>query len=297
MNKIISVLLVGLLGFLGCSNSDAGPSAVTVQALGVVAEDGLYVTAIVMDQEGNLRSDVMITINDEPMNIGFFATEDLGMATDRKGVQCGDYQPSYFLNTLDVSEGDTVDLVAKGSQCVTLYTSTVVVPEKITIIEPLGDELSVAGEPVVVRWEGGAPCSHFTVMYYRGSDAEMFSSGAIQGGTEYVMPAHWIDVGWGVILVDGCESDVEGDKLKNASAIDISVKAIKYIEAGEPEQLNNPARGGETSICSDRCNKTYEAIATQCPRSPYVYYEPEPMCIAFAGGHLAGCRGCCDDEP
>jgi len=207
MNKIISVLLLGLLGFSGCSSSEAEDiSEYNVQTVGWVHGNGLSVTAYVMDQEENLSPDAMLTIDDDPMNIGFFAAEDLnidqndslsdGMDQTVTGVPSGDYQPYYFLNLLDVNERDSVNFVAKGSDGRTLYSSPAVVPEKITIIEPTGDDTLPASESVVVRWEGGAPCSQFRVSYYRGSDAEMFSSGTLQGSTEFIMPPHWIDEGW-----------------------------------------------------------------------------------------------------
>ena len=228
MKKIMAIVLVSLLGFLGCSSSDAGTSAVTVQAFGLVDEYGLSFTAHVKDQEGNLLSDAMLTINGEPMNIGFFVAEDMNMDQDDdlpdaidlsvKGGQCGDYQPYYFLDFLDVNEGDTVEFVAKRRQCSTLYTSSDVVPEKIRIIEPSGDEPLPAGEPLVVRWEGGAPCSQFHVIYYRGSDGEMFSAEVIHGSTEFVMPESWTDEGWGVVFVEGCfsvDGDSQGEKESN----------------------------------------------------------------------------------
>jgi hypothetical protein len=259
MKTFIGILLIGLLGFSGCSSSDAESNpAYNVQAIGMVNGSELSVSAYVMDQEGNFRSDAMLTINDEPMNIGFFATEDMGMDTAEKGVQCGDYQPSYFLDLLDANKGDTVEFVAKGSQCVTLYTSSLVVPEKITIIEPSGDEPLPAGEPVVVRWEGGAPCSQFQVIYYRGSDAEMFSSEMIQGSTEFIMPAHWIDEGWGVIFVDGCFSVDKEDRKEKESGVEIGVEATLYNEV-----VDGIKRRGATnrleSDCRTRCLRVFEA--------------------------------------
>ncbi len=254
----------------------------------------LSVSAYVMDHEGNLLSDAMLTINDEPMNISFFATEDMGMDTAEKGVQCGDYQPSYFLNPLNVNEGDTVDFVAKGRQCITLYTSSVVVPEKITIIEPSGDEPVHAGEPVVVRWEGGAPCSQFRVMYYRGSDDEMFSSGIIHGSTEFTMPAHWVDEGWGVIFVDGCFSGDEDDQKEKESGLAIRVEADLYVETVDASMSVREMQEVANALdsCQAQCNDVFRAQIARCRRILWSPTECENLYAARWRACNQGCSFC-----
>ncbi len=116
MNKIISILMLGLLGFSGCSSSDAESSpAYTVQAVGMVNGLELSVSAYIMDHEEKLSSDAMITINGEPMNIGFFSAEDLNIdgeesLTDHnsnptaQGVPSGDFLPYYFLDSFDLNQ-------------------------------------------------------------------------------------------------------------------------------------------------------------------------------------------------
>ena len=175
MNKMVACLLVSLLGFLGCSGSDAGTSPVTVQVFVSADEDTVSALAFVMDQQENLLSEAMLTINDEPMNIGFLAAEDLNMDQEEnllsdaidhtvKGVPSGDYQPFYFLNFLDLSEGDTVNFVAKGWHGSTLCSGSAILPEKITLIKPPPDATIPSGEAVDIVWEGGDPSMGFQVL-------------------------------------------------------------------------------------------------------------------------------------
>jgi len=297
MNKIISILLVGLLGFLGCSGSDAGTSAVTVQAFGVIDEGGLSVTAYVMDQEENLSSDAMLTINGEPMNIGFFFAEDVNMdqdddipdATDPtvKGVPSEVYHPYYFLDLLYVNDEETVDFIAKGMMGETIYSSSVVVPEMIRITEPSADDALAAGEPVVVKWEGGAPCSQFHVSYYRGSDAEIFSSETIQGSTNFIMPAHWIDEGWGVIFVDGCVTDDENDQKVKGRGVTIRVKGAMFIEVAEGNQV--VAQRHYSHRCALKCDSYWNGCYARCAK-----IQPNAWAIAtcqrYARKHKPLCK-------
>ena len=122
MKTFIGILFIGLLGFSGCSSSDAETSpAYNVQAIGSINGSELSVYAYVMDQEERLSSDAMITINGGPMNIGFFSAEDLNnegedSLTDNnptvQGVPSGEFQPFYFLDSFDLNEVDTVNFVA-----------------------------------------------------------------------------------------------------------------------------------------------------------------------------------------
>ena len=307
MKKIIGILLVGLLGFSGCSSSEAeNTSTYTVQAFGLVDEDGLSFSAYVMDQEGNLSSDAMITINDEPMNIGFSPPEDLNLeqgdnlidAIDQtvNEVRCGAYQPYYFLNLSDVNEVDTVEFVAKGRQCFTLYSSSVVVPEKIRIIEPSGDEPLPAGEPVVVKWEGGVSCAPFRVVYYRGADAEMFSSGKIQSSAEFIMPAHWIEEGWGTIIVDGCNTADDDDQNMAESGIYISVQSNTYIEGPQPDAYASTAPKRGYHEWMQHCSNVRRAQGATCNKN----YKPRTAqhyaCITAAARQFGACWSRCADH-
>ncbi len=294
MKTFIGILLVGLLGFSGCSSSDAESSpAYNVQAIGMVNGSELSVSAYVIDQEEQLSSDAMITINGEPMNIGFFVAEDLNMdqedslpdAIDQtvNGVRCGANQPYYFLNLLDVNEVDTVEFVAKGRQCSTFYSSSAVVPEKITIIEPSGDEPLPAGEPVIVRWEGGAPCSQFDVIYYRGSDGEMFSSGTIQGSTEFVMPALWMDAGWGVIFVAGCFPSAYDSQSALALSFGIGVVAEVYTATADSQSCRTQ--------CTNAGYATYKACDKLHPPGP-MRQQCRRQSIVIRSGCYKGCTYC-----
>jgi len=106
LKSVISILLLGLLGFSGCSSSGAeDTSAFNARAVGWVYENSLSVSAYVMDQEENLSYDAMLTINGDPMNIGFYAAEE---------ALSGEYFPYYFLDSIEVNEGDDVNFIAKG---------------------------------------------------------------------------------------------------------------------------------------------------------------------------------------
>ncbi len=238
MNKIISILLVGLLGFLGCSGSDAGTSAYTVQAFGLVDGSGLSVSAYVMDQEENLSPDAMLTINDEPLNIGFFAAEDLKMDQDDnlpdaidqtvKGVASGVYQPFYFLDFLDLNERDTVDFVARGRDGSTLYSSSAVVPEKVTLIEPSPDATFLPGQEVYIKWEGGEPSTCFQVIYLGGNGEDAHYSDTIRDQNEYTLPSGVIHQGAVIIYVSGfaCPEHYDDARDRNTSRFDFNFLEI-----------------------------------------------------------------------
>ena len=206
MKTFIGILLIGLLGFSGCSSSDAETSpAYNVQAIGSINGSELSVYAYVMDQEEKLSSDAMITINGEPMNIGFFSAEDLNIdgedsLTDNnptvQGVPSGDFQPFYFLDSFDLNEVDTVNFVARGRNGTTLLTSSNVVPEKLTLIEPLHDATFHTGQEVYIKWQGAYPYECFEVSYSWGSGYESYSTGWLQDTYDYT-------IGTGVIKEPG----------------------------------------------------------------------------------------------
>ena len=197
MVAFISILLIGFLGFSGCSSSDAESNpAYNVQAIGTVNGSELSVSAYVMDQEEKLSSDAMITINGEPMNIGFFSAEDLNIdgedsLTDNnptvQGVPSGEFQPFYFLDSFDLNEVDTVNFVARGRNGTTLLTSSNVVPKKLTLLEPSTDATFLTGEEVYIKWEGGDPYGCFEVSYSWGSEYESDSSGWLQDTYDYTI--------------------------------------------------------------------------------------------------------------
>ena len=287
MKKIISILLFGLLGFLGCSGSDAGTetSPVTVQAFVFADEDDVSALAFVMDQEENLLSEAMLTINDEPMNIGFLAAEDLKMdqeenllsdAIDQtvKGVPSGDYQPFYFLDFLDLSEGDTVNFVAKGWHGSTLYSSTAVVPEKITLIEPQPDATFPPGEAVDIVWEGGEPSTLFQVVYAGGDGAVRYSSDVPQGQTAWTIPGSYIEEGEIFIFVIGWHGLADP-----ASPTTIIMATMGYWST----QLNRSTLANRNPdppcSCSARCRAGRGTCFGSCnDRYPNPYLDARKRC-------------------
>ena len=284
MKTFIGILFIGLLGFSGCSSSDAETSsAYNVQAIGSINGSELSVYANVMDQEERLSSDAMITINGEPMNIGFFLAEDLNnegedSLTDNnptvQGVPSGEFQPFYFLDSFDLNEVSTVNFVARGRNGATLLTSSNVVPEKLTLIEPSPDATFHTGQEVYIKWQGADPYECFEVSYSWGSEDEYYSTGWLQDTYDYT-------IGTGVINEPG--------------PLFIFVRARSCAETQEEE-------GGELGTSS----VTYEVIAatvqtvedgalltadrkgTEYDKCDAAAYEGHSQCMRRCGG-VAGC--------
>jgi len=289
MKTFIGILLVGLLGFSGCSSSDAESiPAYNVQAIGMVNGSELSVSAIVMDQEEQLSYDAMITINGEPMNIGFFAAEDLLIvqndsvhdANNRTvdAVPNRDFQPYYFLDSFDLNEVDTVNFLATGKQGTTLFTCSNKVPEKLTLIEPSSDATFLTGQEVYIRWEGGEPNTCFQVLYYGGSDDVIHTTGWLDDTLDYTIPAGVIEPGPLFIDVTArrcsetthsfnpesgeCILEVtEGDVWWVDNVVETSAEMVKLRMAGS--KYGRCAAGAQTKWrhCRSGC-PTYQADST-----------------------------------
>ena len=306
MVTFISILLIGFLGFSGCSSSDAESSpAYNVQAIGMVNGSELSVNAYVMDQEERLSSDAMITINGGPMNIGFFSAQDLNnegedSLTDNnptvQGVPSGDFQPFYFLDSFDLNEVDTVNFVATGRTGTTLLTSSNVVPERITLLEPSTDATFLTGEEVYIKWEGGDPYGCFEVSYSWGSEYESDSSGWLQDTYDYTIGTDVInEPGLLFIFVRArscADTQEEGGAIPGTSnvvyeAVVSTVTPIddraalsgntdtrqlhKCLEAadGQEATCRNECRkkgGRERSVCMGRCKDKEEMNKFACGR-------------------------------
>jgi len=278
MKKIIGILLVGLLGFSGCSSSEAeNTSGYSVQAVGLVAEYGLSVSAYVMDQEENLSSDAMLTINDEPMNIGFFAVEDLNKdreeilssdASDHplNGVPSGDYQPYYFLDLLDLNEGDTVNFVAKGNHGRTLYSTSAEVPEKITLIEPPPDATFLPGQEVYIKWEGGEPTTCYEVLYVGGDGEFIYSSDILEQQGEHTIPAGVIRSGAGFLFLSGfdCQGAPVAHTDPASSSVTYNFLEIADCSAGTGSSEENVYCGKQFSTWYEKCKCVCDNLYTQC---------------------------------
>ena len=279
MKTFIGILFIGLLGFSGCSSSDAESNpAYNVQAIGMINGSELSVSAYVMDQEEKLSSDAMITINGEPMNIGFFSAEDLNIdgedsLTDNnptvQGVPSGDFQPFYFLDSSDLNEVDTVNFVARGRNGTTLLTSSNVVPEKLTLIEPSADATFFTGQEVYIKWEGGDPNTCFEVSYVGGSEAVSYSTGWIEDMYEYTITAGIIDSGPLFISVYArmC-SDINDDEVKPTE----SGRAVLELYAGGVWTVDQNLVAGagprqvESTLtqCNRRASSAYSACVKEC---------------------------------
>ena len=120
-----------------------------------------------------------------------------------KGVPSEDYQPYYFLDLLDLNEGDTVNFVAKGRHGSTLYSTSAVVPEKITLIEPPPDATFLPGQEVYIKWEGGEPSTCFEVVYVGEAGDLIYSSELLADQREHAIPAGVLEEGDVFISVSG----------------------------------------------------------------------------------------------
>ena len=304
MKTFIGVLLIGLLGFSGCSSSDAESSpAYNVQAIGMINGSELSVSAYVMDQEGKLSSDAMITINGEPMNIGFFSAEDLNIdgedsLTDNnptvQGVPSGDFQPFYFLDSFDLNEVDTVNFVARGRNGTTLLTSSNVVPEKLTLIEPSTDATFLTGEEVYIKWEGADPYNCFEVSYSWGSEYESYSSGWLQDTYDYTIgPAVINEPGLLFIFVrarscSDIHSDIEYERSNGHVVYEVIEATVQTIDGSELSA--GIGRGTAYDKCVLPSNRLLETCSNRCIRQTYFDAACTHVCARRKTIALNRCR-------
>ncbi len=283
MKTFIGILLVGLLGFSGCSSSDAESSpAYNVQAIGMVDGSGLSVYAFVTNQEEKLSTDVLITINGEPMNIGFFAAEDLNIdgedsLTDHNsnltvhGVPSGDWLPFYFSDSVDLNAGDTMSLSANGKYG-TIYSSSAVVPEKVTLIEPSSDATFLPGQEVYLKWEGGDSSTCFQVLYSGGNEDASYASHWIKDQRDYIIPAGVLETGALSLMVSGrdcsqIQTDIDEPTLSSIVFEDFDI-LVSWVDddVGQPQE---PARGWavdgpKTKQCNVNIVRRYNKCVNQC---------------------------------
>jgi len=277
MNKIISILLVGLLGFLGCSDNDDGTSAIIVQA--VLSYDdvlGYSAFAVVMDQEGDLSSDAMVFANGMPMNLGFLnpeiPAEDLeanllndAMDQTGKGVSSEGYLPVYFLDYLDIDEFDTVHFEAIGWGGYILYSDYVEVPEQLDITQPSDGDTVSAKDPLVVRWTGGAACSQSEVALYSSFLDDIIYNGECTGEREYTFDGSLVQ-DWGAVIVASWEPSIDVETQTNVSGVWMYQEELSLISVGpgtakvtssqqQTEGQNRVANSKASSNCSDQCKR------------------------------------------
>ena len=247
-----------------------------VRALVIDDEVGLSVLALVMDHRENLLSDVLLTINEEALNVGFLAPEDVVMDQQEKrlsdsvghtaeGVPSGNYLPYYFLEFLDLPAGAPLNLEAKGSLGRRLYLASSTVPEKITLLEPSPGATFPAGQPVHLRWEGGEPCTHFLVVYLGGDGEFKYSADVPQGKTEYTIPAHVIEEGEVHLFVSGYfEAEGTGPASPDSTwyIAEMAWTTNALQQTGSVSKLS-------VAACKDRCWRALVRCFHEHPSTPY----------------------------
>jgi len=300
----LGILLIGLLGFSGCSSSDAETSpAYNVQAIGSINGSELSVYAYVMDQEERLSSDAMITINGGPMNIGFFSAQDLNNeGEDRpsetkptvQGVPSGEFQPFYFLDSFDLNEVDTVHFVAGGRNGSALLTSSNVVPKKLSLIEPTPDVAFYPGQEVHIKWQGADPYNCFEVSYSWGSEYESYSSGWLQDTYDYTIgPAVINEPGLLFIFVRARScSDIHTDigDTPSKGHVVYEVIAATVQTAADSELLTGNGQGTEYDNCANTARRASEKCTKSCYGPARYISACTHFCVRRMNIALARCR-------
>ena len=127
--------------------------------------------------------------------------------------------------------------------------------------------------------------------------AEMFSSGMIQGSTEFIMPAHWIDEGWGVIFVDGCYAVDDDDPKANVSDFEMRVEDFIYIEIIPFIILTRGEFLRGNPKCEQRCVNLLRAAYRKCYADHTKQVDREICVRAAYNRNKSQCVRKCSDCP
>lgn len=205
---LISLLMV-LLGlsimFLPTCGSDDGGSQHVVQAGVWFQENGHYALALVQDPAGNFVSDAMLTINDRPMEVGFF------QEVSADGGESQNAFPYYFLDLPDLEGGDSVTFMAKSAGGAILYAPLpAVIPMGLELIEPTAGQAISAGEEVVIRWSGGEGATIFGASYAAiEGEGEFTKYLTANQGNEITVPDGSTKEGSAIFAVSGITGTIE----------------------------------------------------------------------------------------
>jgi len=203
--SLLMVLLGLSIMFLPTCGSDDGGSQHVVQAGVWFEENGPYAFALVQDPAGNFVSDAILTINDRPMEVGFF------QEVSADGGESQNAFPYYFLDLSDLEGGDSVTFMAKNAGGAVLYVpSPAVIPMGLELIEPTAGQAISAGEEVVIRWSGGEGATIFGANYAAIEGEGQFTKYlAANQGNEIIVPNGSTKQGSAIFAASGITGTTE----------------------------------------------------------------------------------------
>ena len=172
---LVVLFALSIMYLPSCSDDNGSPQRV-VQATVYFEDEGPVAMASIQDGDKNLVSDVIITINDRPLELHFLG----GELSD--GVEGN--VPYFYLEMPDLKGGDMLTLVVRRSDGRLIYAPpSAQIPMPIELIEPSPDQKIVPGEEMVVRWVGGEGATHIEALY-----------GPDEGGDSYLVIRRYADV-------------------------------------------------------------------------------------------------------
>jgi len=253
MKAIVAIVLVSLLGFLGCSDSDDGTSSPNyiVQATVSVEDDGSVAFALVLDGDENLIDTLNLTINGDPMNIEYFGDAN-GESTE------SDYEsPYYTIDLPDLKGGDMVVFEARDQYGEIVYApEPAVIPMAIELLDPQEGQEFVAGDKIVISWAGGESAEVFSAAYAALDGSAMFKDDlAPEGAGTFIVPAGQTVTGTAIVGVGAITGEItvidtfDGESISQESFFLVSREMGVLIEvhtSAEASDFTMVPREGST---------------------------------------------------
>ena len=200
----------------GCSDSDSSSSKPQTLVAGSVwsDDDGSGAMALVTEGETDIEN-TKLTVNDISMSYGL----PLEFITD-SGLNVEVILPVYYADLGQLTQGDTVDFVAKNPAGSVFYQhAAVTIPGKATILQPVEGASINVNEDVTIRWNEGTNAEGYVADYLDISafdgepvdedDTGMYTEYVDASTTEATVPSTYTVVGDAIFSVEAVSGDTD----------------------------------------------------------------------------------------
>ena len=163
--------------------------------------------------------------------------------------------------------------LARGRNGTTLLTSSNVVPEKLTLIEPSPDATFHTGQEVYIKWQGADPYECFEVSYSWGSEDESYSTGWLQDTYDYTIGTGVINEAGPLFIFVRARSCAETQE-DDGGGVGTSYAVYEVIAAtvqtvGDGALLSGNGKGTEYRACLEAARAGLRTCIAKCAAAPH----------------------------